>query len=369
MKRRNFLGLNYTLANEDSAFEYSVLNSGVGHVLSIAGSGCRVVPLLARGPKLLTCVDLSHEQLAITELRLEGIRCLSHSEYLAFWAYPTHPGLRAQVDSVDRKELFQKIETLSPSTRSFFWHFFEERNWESPLYAGRYEQSCRYLSWVIGKVLGAQRLKLFEGQDLAEQRAYLESRFPTHRWTGFIYLYSQLLSILWRMNPGRFPRKNNPQSFYQIYRGSFDRMFQNTFAQENLLLQMIFFGQLISARANPLECVPATFHQAKAALATTEVSYVQGDVIRVIQESSKSIDFISFSNAPSYFPKQMNQDYLSIIFPKLSRDAQLVVRNFLHLGRDTVLSGYLDISGEHKELADLERTQSYDIRVYRKESI
>ena len=44
--------------------------------MAVAGSGGRVLPLLARRPRRLTCVDICRPQLFLTELRVEALRAL-----------------------------------------------------------------------------------------------------------------------------------------------------------------------------------------------------------------------------------------------------------------------------------------------------
>ena len=90
MKKGYFDDLNYTLGNEDSSLEYNLLPKDTKHVLAIAGSGSRILPLLAKHPKKLTCIDTSSLQLYLTELRIETLRSLEYDKFLAFWGYPTH---------------------------------------------------------------------------------------------------------------------------------------------------------------------------------------------------------------------------------------------------------------------------------------
>ena len=118
-----FSTLNYTLANEDTAMEIAMLPDNVNHVATVAGSGGRAIPLLSRSPKKLTCIDLSQEQLYLTELRVEALRALTHSEFLAFFGYPPEPGPPAR-----RKELFAKIK-LSEPAGEFFGKLFEASGW------------------------------------------------------------------------------------------------------------------------------------------------------------------------------------------------------------------------------------------------
>ncbi|MCM2281509.1 MAG: BtaA family protein, partial [Bdellovibrionaceae bacterium] len=82
-----FDDLNYTLSNEDTRIEHGLLKKGADHVFSIAGSGARVLPLIAKHPKNLNVIDMSQEQLYLNELRLAAAQELTYEEFLFFIGY------------------------------------------------------------------------------------------------------------------------------------------------------------------------------------------------------------------------------------------------------------------------------------------
>src|SRR4051794_7586327 len=110
-----FDALNYTLANEDTAVEHAALRDGEDLVVSVAGSGARVLPLLARSPRELVCVDVSPAQLMLTELRVESVRALDHASFLGFWGYPRVAGA---VTGAQRRALLDEM-SLSTASRAF----------------------------------------------------------------------------------------------------------------------------------------------------------------------------------------------------------------------------------------------------------
>src|SRR5690606_40026783 len=110
-----FTGLNYTLGNEDTTLEVSMLSKLKSkHILSIAGCGSRALPLIAHGASSLTCVDVAAAQLALTRLRLGCYKSLSFDEFLIFWGFPPYA---AYDYKKQRRALFDKIE-LSSSDRT-----------------------------------------------------------------------------------------------------------------------------------------------------------------------------------------------------------------------------------------------------------
>ena len=87
MAKEYFSDLNYTLANEDTQIEYSLLPENVQRVFSIAGSGARCLPLMAKNPQHLDVIDMSVSQLYLCELRLAAMKNLTYEEYLFLLGY------------------------------------------------------------------------------------------------------------------------------------------------------------------------------------------------------------------------------------------------------------------------------------------
>ena len=133
-----FNKLNYSLANEDTTFEYQMMLPNLGHIVSVAGSGGRVIPILASQPKKLTCVDLSVEQLYLTEFRIEACRQLEYDDYIKLLGYE-------KIDSSERRKIFGKLK-LTDKTKHFIESVFSELQFESLLYTGKWEKTFSKLS-------------------------------------------------------------------------------------------------------------------------------------------------------------------------------------------------------------------------------
>ncbi|MBI2711235.1 MAG: DUF3419 family protein [Bdellovibrio sp.] len=239
MSRTYFNRLNYTLANEDTRFEMNLLPKGVSHLVSVAGSGGRVLPLLAKHPKEVTCVDLSREQLYLTELRMESVKALTHAQFVSFWGYPPHPA-----EPEERKRLFRKI-SLSPPAKGFFLDVFEHHGWQSILYAGSWEQTIAKLSRVNRQITGMKGIGLFTALNQTEHLAYLKNRFPTYAWALTLSVLGNAGVFNALLYKGHFPKKNLKDSSFHFYQESFKRIFAQGPARENFLLQLIFFGKIL----------------------------------------------------------------------------------------------------------------------------
>ena len=132
------------------------------------------------------------------------------------------------------------------------------------------------------------------------------------------------------------------------------------------MLQLIFFGEIISPEALPAECNPILFEQAKNALLNTQVRYVQDDIIATLEKIENKSQFISFSNAPSYFTNEMSKNYLLRIASQLSESTILVIRNFLNDPTIVCLDGFEDVSEYYSNILTNEITKTYYIQILRK---
>jgi S-adenosylmethionine-diacylglycerol 3-amino-3-carboxypropyl transferase len=358
MGQAHFNGLIYTLANEDSIVESELLPNHTERVIAIAGSGSRIIPLLAKFPQELVCVDLSLEQLYLTELRIESVRHLEHHEFIQFFGYPT-----TNSSAQSREALFKKLVNLNPEAQNYFLNLFKNISWNSLLYSGKWEQTVRKFSKVIRKFVGQKGLKIFDCKTLEEQKEYYFHHFPQKSWHYFLRIYAVLMAITWKIKPGIFPQVEANIRFYQTYKKCFDQMFMNTLAKENYMLQLVFFGEIMFPEALPTECDPVLFQQAKKALITSQVSYIQEDIISTLEKSKNKNEFISFSNAPSYFPQEMAKNYLGRIASQLSESATIVIRNFLNDPTLVCLNGFTDVSEQYSDILAKEITKTYEIQI------
>jgi S-adenosylmethionine-diacylglycerol 3-amino-3-carboxypropyl transferase len=352
--------LNYTLANEDTAMELAMLPKNVGHILSVAGSGGRVLPLLSRQPKQVTCVDISREQLYLTELRIESARALTHDEFLSFWGYPPKGA-----EPEERRELYSKIRLSSDADR-FIRGLFDSQSWQSVLYLGKWERTFSRLSRINQKMTGLSGRRLFECLTLGEQKEYLKSGFPKRAWSAVVFLLGNAGIFNALLYKGHFPKKNLDDSFYGFYSKTFDRLFQQAPARESYFLQLLFFGKVIFSEGCPVECQPKVFKQAKEALANAEIRYECGDLLEKIKAASKPIDFLSFSDVPSYFTGESERNFMQQVRPQLASGGLTVNRNYLHIPEQTDLSGFRSLTEKFQSVIDVEKVGVYVVDVQQK---
>lgn len=361
MSRDYFNTLNYTLANEDSALEMQVLPESMRHVLAVAGSGARVLPLLARRPAKVTCVDLSREQLFLTELRFASARVLSREDFLCFWGYP--PRL---VSPDFRKRVFSDLN-ISPDCRSFFNALFTHSAWTTLLYTGRWERTFGKISRLCQLMLGKDAYRIFEAKNFNEHLLFISRDFSQIRWNTLVFLIGNSTFFNALLYKGHFPQKNVPGSHRRYYKDAFNRIFAGSIPRENFFLQLTLLGKILFEEGNPVECTPAVYEKIQAGLKTAEVCYRLGNVIDVVAESaSDPIDFVSLSDVPSYFDEATARDFLQRMASGLNEDALVVARYYLRVINWMIRDGYVRVNEGFEKEIEKEKTQMYHIDIFRR---
>ena len=352
-----FSKLNYTLANEDTALELSILPMAAEHVLSVCGSGGRALPLLAKAPKRLTLVDVSQEQLYLAELRLAAMKALDWQDFLAFMGYPPQP-----MNAVTRRRIFSILELSSPA-RDFLSRVFTANGFASILYDGQWERTFAKIATVTRLATGQDGLGLFDCRSLDEQRDYLRAKFPRRRWLAALRLIGQASVFNALLYRGSFPVMNLPMNHFEFYRQAFARSFALRPARENFFLQIVFFGRLVFAEGLPIECDQKVFLAAKSALEKTEIRFIRGDFLAVAESLNDKVDFVSFSDVPSYFTGPAERQFMQRLRPALTDGALVVNRSYLHVPFRPDYSGFDHVTAAYADAIAGEVTQMYVVDV------
>jgi S-adenosylmethionine-diacylglycerol 3-amino-3-carboxypropyl transferase len=357
-----FNTLNYTLANEDTALEIAILPQGADHVISVCGSGGRVLPLLSRSPKRVTLVDLSQEQLYLAELRFASVRALGLSEFMQFWGYPP-----VSAEPAERRRMFDAFD-LSPEAKEFFQGLFSENQWQSILYSGRWERTIAKLATANRLLTGEKGLRLFGALNRSEHEAYLRDEFPRKKWLAVVALLGNAGVFNALIYKGHFPKKNIPESFFGFYKNTLDRCFSQGPARESFFLQLLFFGRIVHAEGVTIECEPKVYAQAQKALSKCDVRFVKGNILEQVAQTDQPADFLSISDVPSYFSGETERMFLQRCKAGLSDRARVVVRHYLHLPEGCDRTGYRDITSDFAAQIANEKVQVYQVEVLEKEA-
>lgn len=364
MAQEYFSDLNYTLANEDTRVEYELLPEKVSRVFSIAGSGARCLPLIARHPQELDVVDMSVSQNYLCELRYQATKVLSYQEYLFLMGY--RGALQSGQDQGDsRLEIFHKVD-LSPDAKKYWLE--RSAGW-SPrgfILLGRWEAHFQKLGFLFREVLQCDFAKVFEAQTLAEQVELYEKHWPHVRWKSFMrvaaseYVFNK---FLYKGHfSGRSEAKTESRPPYQFVLEEFDRIFRTQLVRKNYFMQILFLGKIAYEEGLPLEAHQYIFEKVKSA--PTKVNYLLGNLLEHLPR--KNYDFISLSDTISYLTQKDANQILQGLHAETKPHAQVVIRSFMRAPTAPDVTGWLGCKDKDVWAQKIDGTGVYEFHIFKK---
>jgi S-adenosylmethionine-diacylglycerol 3-amino-3-carboxypropyl transferase len=166
-------GIRYSQVWEDYRLLEEGLNIGPGDdVLSITSAGCNVLALLLQEPRSITAVDINPAQNALLQLKVAGIRRLTHPEFIALL------GVRG---GFDRRALYRRLRSGLPEEARLFWDTQPREIEEGVVHCGRLERYIRaFQTEYLAKCHSLQSvLSLLDQGDLREQARFFAEVFST----------------------------------------------------------------------------------------------------------------------------------------------------------------------------------------------
>lgn len=363
-----FEKLNYTLSNEDTRVEHALLPENARSVFAIAGSGARVLPLIARDPAELEIIDLAREQLHLCELRIAAARALSHSEYLFLLGY------RGGLDSGDpasnetgdsRLKLFERLE-LSPDCREF-WRA-HARQWEPHGFVllGKWENHFQKLGKIFRRGLRMDVRPVFEAQSLEEQRELYRKHFKPVVFRNFLRVVASEFVFNKFLYKGHFSGSSGhateSRAPWRFIDEEFRRLFTTTLVRKNYFLQVLFLGRIYYEEGLPLEAQPAVLEAIKRS--KTRVIFTQGNLLEKLP--ARPFDFISLSDTISYLSQEDAARVLELLHAGTPAGARMVIRSFLKAPTAIRSAGWTLEEDENRRAHALDGTGVYQFHIFRK---
>jgi S-adenosylmethionine-diacylglycerol 3-amino-3-carboxypropyl transferase len=363
--KKYFSDLNYSLGNEDTGFEVELLKIlKPQKILSIAGCGSRLWPLVAHGAQKIIGIDVAPQQLGISELRLESIKTLTHKEYLIFWGFAPYA---AYDYTFERKNLYQKLN-LTVETKKYFDQWFEYNQWGSLLYAGKWEKTFSLLSKLVRAMLGRDYDAIFNHRSVESQNTFYQSEFPLKKWKAVLFLLGNKTVFDTLLYKGDFIKKNVPESHFDYYFNNFEQLFTQVRVRDSFFAHLCFHGEIKHEDGNTIEADSEVFESMKRVLNGSCQTVLEPlDLLSAAKKyENENLDFLSLSDVPSYFSGDIERNYLQELRKTLSVGGVAVVRSYLRVP-EADLSGFVDITPQFAELIRCEGVQMYRIHIYQKE--
>ncbi len=366
MTQKYFNQLNYTLGNEDTGVDVEIVKKlGSKSIFNVAGCGSRGLPLMAcESVESIEMGDVSPYQLALCRLRTALYRALDYNEFLQFFDFPPYG---KQDNSYARKKLFSRLE-LVESDRHFFKDLFEQTNWQSLLYSGKWERTFQTMSKALQLLMRKERDQLFSFYHIDEQREYFLNTFSGSKWNSILFLLGNKSVFNALLYKGDFIEKNVRESHYDYYKKAFEQLFTHNLARESFFAHLCFYGRINHSDGNPIEADKLNFYAVKNKLemaASDSVRYSEGNLLDTLSERSDEFDYIGLSDVPSYFKGEVEKNFLQTIKPSLKKGGVVCLRNYLRVPQaDT--HGYEEITHDFIDLYPKEKVGVYRFGLFRK---
>ncbi|QRX84056.1 DUF3419 family protein [Glaciimonas sp. PAMC28666] len=353
-----FKNLNYTMGDEDASPEMHFLPNGSKHVMAVADCGSRIIPLLAKYPERLTCVDINSEQLAVCEMRIALLRHCDLKNYRRFLGYEN------SMCSLQRKKIFSQLD-ISMERKSLLEEMFNNIEWGAMLYYGKFEKMLKTLSNLIRLTVGVGAIGIFSTRNMDEQISYYRKQFPHRRWAIALALLANSTALNSLLYKGDYPKKNIPGTYFSIYKNIFHRLFMEQPVKESFFLQMILLGRIVYPEGDLIECSPKVFSQAQQGVRHCKVDFVHRDIFDSVS-NAKNVDFVSMSDVPSFIHLTSHHEYLERIKPGLAQGALVAVRSHVRVIRPNT-DGFRDVSARYLELTKNEATRLWSFHLYQRQ--
>lgn len=359
MRARYFTELNYTLGDEDPIVEYELFPERCMNPYVISGSGGRILPLLAKQPTRINCVDILNEQLLLTELRVETVKQLDFEPFCGFWGYPP-----STMTAQERQAIFDGL-SISDEARGFLGGFFAANEWREPIYMGKFEKMLIQLASINKLITGRAGRGLFHAENLEKQNDYYERRFPHTRWNLVLFVLGNSTVLNSLLYKGDFPKKNIDGSTFRNFKRIYDSIFRTIPLKDSFFAQLSFWGHIEFPEANFPEARRDFFDKIKRGASSTEINYIQGDIFEIVKNSPRPADFVSLSDVPSFIQGDQESTYLQRIKSNVANNALVVVRGNLRVTHPD-FDGFKKVEDDFSELLQAESTQLWHIDIYRR---
>ena len=312
--------LNYASCNEDWRSEWDALKiTPDDRILCVTGSGDRPLNLLYQNPGKIIAMDLNPIQNYLFRLKMAAIKEFQYNEYISFL------GL---TNSGNRMKSWRRIRENLPKDCKIFWDGQSKVLMKGVIYQGRWETYLRKLALIAKAIRGTTIKRLFEFDNVDEQREFVEKRWNRRWWRlTFEVLGSATISRTFFKDPG----------FYQYVAGDMNigkyifecmmKYLKNHLARESFMLSLMFNGNFSEYDLPPYldpRCVE------KIIARLDKVKIRTADILQHMENAREnSFTKYSLSDVPSFLDQKGFERLLDGIVKSGAPGARFCIRQFL----------------------------------------
>ena len=219
-------------------------------VLAITSGGCNALSLLTTGPRELIALDMSPAQSWLLELKLAGIRGLSHEEFLRLLGvrFLEEPDPAAAPPT----ELYTRIRPLlSPQARGF-WDGNAPQIRRGVLQAGRYERFLAVFRRVLSAAVGGSTLRDLMRHPPEGQAEFYRARWDRPAWRLLFGIFFSRRVLGWGgLDPQFFHYVEGVPSFSVHFRRLVEHALTDLPVRENYFVAQVCTGRYLTRDAVP----------------------------------------------------------------------------------------------------------------------
>jgi S-adenosylmethionine-diacylglycerol 3-amino-3-carboxypropyl transferase len=353
------MSLRYTFSNEDTKTELTVIPCTGANILSIAGSGARVIPLFLKKPRKIICIDISIEQLYLTEMRVAAIKQLEYNDYLMFLGY-VEPQREGQ-----RQHLFESL-AFSDNAKNFMRSYFKSIQWGNLIFSGGWERSLAKTSqlftwlapWIIKDIHTCASL---EEQQLVYKKLLRKINVASASLSLSIFLVTLLKKIRREQTHLDFSTAFTCSKEFKV---SLQRAFSLGLINNNFYYSILLTGRYNYTLAPTCEIEKSNFEAYKKGAMYCNLEYINQDILEYSSCCKSELDFISVSNLPDYLSKDDATNFMQTLRSSLGRNGRLMFRRSLGKNKHFDSTGFTDLSSSYRSLLDEDKTTFYKTEIY-----
>lgn len=285
----NLYKLLFTQSWEDPLSDYRALKIQTGEtVMSITSGGCNTLGFLTKTPAKVFSVDINPCQTWLMELKINAIRELGYTRFLAFL------GL---LPSDNRWKTYRQLRAALSKPAQLFWDRKKPAIENGFLARGRFETYIKLAAKVIRLVQGKRRVSgLLQDKSLEAQRSFYEEFWDTARLRFLFKILFNKRSLARRgLMEDYYHFDDGSTSFAESFYKRLRNVLREVPIQGNYFLAMYLLGRYHSLKEVPEYLLETHYEMIQQRLHTVQL-VTQDSKLWLASMPADSIDCFSLSN-------------------------------------------------------------------------
>jgi len=316
-----FNSLNYSSSNEDGYSELKALDITQGdNVACITGSGDRALHMLLGDPAHVYAFDMNSAQNYLLELKLAAIKKLQYPDYAGFLGLYSFAAER-------RIEIYRELKNDLSEDASKFFDKHKRDIKKGVIYSGRWEKYFGFAAKQISFCRKQRVNRLFEFDDVEEQRRFLRDEWDTPAWRTYLkYSFNTVFFRLFFGDPGFYANVPNNLSPGVYIHNRLQNYMENNPAIESFMLALVFKGRFFSEKHYPPYLHQKHFDTLKNKVDRISIHTLSLDKL-LLSDIGEKCNKFSLSDVSSFLDKESYRN----VFAKFAESpgSRFCMRDFL----------------------------------------